>query len=253
MSNDFSNAPVPPPPPPPSTPPMMTGPTGPRPFFQTWVDALTKPNEQTYRDIASAPNASSTQAFIWVFIGALIQFFISFLVGGAAQRQLLRQFGEGNIQMPNFGGGLLSVICGAPIGAVIAVIFFAIFVGVAYLISRAFNGRATFDQLAYVLAAITVPVTMISAVLSLLAAIPFVGLCFGLLSFLLAIYALILEIVAVKAVAVVDWLGAIVSVLALPVVFCLCIACIAIVGFAAFGAAIGNIFSGAGPFPVPTP
>ncbi len=253
MSNDFSNPPVPPPPPPPNTP-MMAGPTGPRPFYQNWVDALTKPNEQTYRDIASAPNASSTQAFIWVFIGALVQFFFSFLVGNAGQEQLIRQFNGGqNVQLPGFGSRILTLICGAPIGAIIAVIFFAIFVGVVYLISRAFNGRATFDQLAYVLAAITVPVTLIGAVLSLLAAIPFVGLCFGLLSFLLALYALVLEIVAVKAVAVVDWLGAIVSVLALPVVFCLCLLCIAVVGFAALGPTIGNVLSGMGPFPVPTP
>ncbi len=147
----------------------------------------------------------------------------------------------------------VTLICGAPIGAVIAVIFFAIFVGAVYLIARAFNGHATFDQLAYVLAAITVPVTLVSAVLSLLGAIPFVGLCFGLISFLLALYALVLEIVAVKAVERIDWLGAIVSVLALPILLFLCVACVFIVGFAALAPTLGNIFSGMGPFPVPTP
>ncbi len=253
MSNDFSNPPVPPPPPPPNTP-MMAGPTGPRPFYQNWVDALTKPNEQTYRDIAAAPTASSTQAFLWVFIAALVQSFFTFLVGGTAQRELLRQFNNGqNIQLPGFGSRILGLVCGAPIAAVIAVIFFAIFVGVVYLIARAFNGRATFDQLAYVLAAITVPVTLISAVLSLLSAIPYVGLCFGLVSLLLGLYALFLEITAVKAVATVDWLGAIVSVLALPVVVCLCLACLVILGLTALAPVIGNVFSGMGPFPVPTP
>jgi hypothetical protein len=251
MSNDFSNPPAPPPPP---SAPMMTGPTGPRPFFQTWVAALTKPNEQTYRDIATAPNASSTQALIWVFIAALVQSFFSFLVGGAAQRELLKQISNGqNLPVPSFGSGIFSIICGAPIAAILAVIFFAIFVGVVYLISRAFNGRATFDQLAYVLAAITVPLTLVTAVLSLLSAIPFIGLCFSLVSVLVVIYELVVEVIAVKAVAVVDWMGAIVSVLALPVLFCLCIACIAIIGFAAFGATIGNVLSGMGPFPVPTP
>ena len=258
MSNDFSNPPVPPPPPPPlPTPPMMTGPAGPRPFFNTWMDALTKPNEQTYRNIATASNASSTQAFIWVFIGALVQSFISFLVsnfaGSNMLRDLLRATGNQE-QLPNVGGGgIVGVICGAPIAAVLAVIFFALFVGVAYLISRAFNGHATFDQLAYVLAAITVPVTLISSVLSLLSAIPFVGLCFGLLSFLLALYALALEVIAVKAVAGVDWLGAIVSVLAVPVLVCLCLICVFVFGFAALAPALGNVFSGMGPFPVPTP
>ena len=243
MSNDFPNQPLPPPPPPPNTP-MMAGPGAPRPFFQTWVDALTKPNEQTYRTIATAPNASSAQAFVWVFIGALVQSFFSFLVSGALQRQFLRQINGGeNLPVPGFGSRIFDLLCGAPIAAILAVIFFAIFVGVIYLILRAFNGTATFDQLAYVLASITVPVTLIGAVLSLLAAIPFVGFCFGLISLLLALYALVLEVIAVKAVAGVDWLGAIVSVLVLPVLACLCLACLVIFGFAALAPYIGNVFS----------
>ncbi len=250
MTNDVPNPPMPTPPPP--APPA--GPIGPRPFFQVWVDALTKPNEQTYRDIASATNASATQAFIWVFIAAVVQSFISFLVPNAAQTEMLRRFEGGqNLPLPGLGSRIVSVICGAPVAAIIAVIFFALFVGVAYLISRAFNGRATFDQLAYVLAAITVPVTFISAVLSLLDAIPFVVYCTGLIGLLVGLYGLVLEITAVKAVAGVGWLGAIVSVLALPVVVCLCVACAVIAGLTVLGPTIGNVFSGMGPLPFGTP
>ncbi len=251
MSNDFANPVVPPPPPP---PPQMTGPAGPRPFFNTWVDALTKPYERTYTGIATASNASSTQAFIWVFIASLVQSFFTFLVSGALQNQFLRQFGGSeNIQLPGFGSRIFELICGAPIAAVLAVIFFAIFVGVVYLISRAFNGRATFDQLAYSIAAITVPVSLIAAVLSLLAAIPYIGFCFGLISLLLGIYVLVLEVIAVKAVAGIDWLGAIVSVLAMPLVVCLCVICVFVLALTALAPVIGNVFSGMGPFPVPTP
>lgn len=241
MSNDFSNVPMPPPPP--ANAPMMD-PGTPRPFFQTWIDALTKPNERTYTEIAGAPNASSVQAFVWVFIAALVQSIITYFVRDTVQRQFFRQFSSGqNLQVPGLGSGIIGLICGAPIGAVIIVVFFAVFVGVTYLIARAFNGRATFDQLAYVLAAITVPVSLIFAVLSLLAAIPVVGLCFGLLAFLLWLYEIALEVIAVKSVSHIDMLGAIVSVLALPVVACLCLACIIVVGFASFAPAIGNIFS----------
>ncbi len=251
MSNDFPNPPAPPPPP--SNAPL-TGPTGPRPFFQTWVDALTKPNEQTYRDIATAPNASATQAFIWVFIAALAQSFVSFLISNVGEQQILRQLGLSQ-ELPRTGlaSRIGTLVCGAPIAAVIAVVFFALFVGAVYLISRAFNGRATFDQLAYILAAITVPITLISAVLSLLGAIPYIGLCFGLISFLLGIYALVLQIIAVKAVAAIDWMGAVVSVLVLPIVLCLCVACALIAGFSLLAPVIGNVFSGVGPLPIPTP
>ncbi len=242
MSNEMPNPPVPPFPPAPNQP--MMGPAAPRPFFQTWVDALTKPNERTYTEIASASNASSTQAFLWVFMAALVQSVISYLVRGAVEREFISRFNSGqNLPVPGFGNGIFGLICGAPIGALILVLFFAISVGVVYLIARAFHGTATFDQLAYVLAAITVPMSLIFAVLSLLAAIPLVGLCFGVLAFLLWIYEIVLQVIAVKAVSHIDMLGAIVSVLALPLVACLCLACLIIVGFTALAPAIGNIFS----------
>lgn len=253
MSNDFPNTPMQNPPPPPPPPPAMM-PAGPTPFYQNWVDALTKPRESTYRAIASAPNASSTNAFLWVFLSSLVASFFTFLVGSTARNEFVRQFfGNQNFPTPTFGSRIFQLICGAPIAAVIAVVFFALFVGVVYLIARAFGARATYDQFAFVLASISVPLTLVTAVLSLLSAIPFIGLCFSLISFLLAIYALVLEITAVKAVGPVDWLGAIVSVLALPVAVCLCVACVFIIGFAAFAPVIGNVFSQIGPLPIPTP
>ncbi len=107
--------------------------------------------------------------------------------------------------------------------------------------------------MAYSIAAITVPVSLIAAVLSLLAAIPYIGFCFGLISLLLGIYVLVLEVIAVKAVAGIDWLGAIVSVLAMPLVVCLCVICVFVLALTALAPVIGNVFSGMGPFPVPTP
>jgi hypothetical protein len=223
---------------------MTTGLAGPRPFFQTWVNALTKPNERTYQDIASAPNAKATTAFLWIFIASLVQFFISFLVGNAAQSQLLRQFGGGqNLPTPSFGNRAITLICGAPIAAVVAVLFFAIFVGIMHLIARAFGGRATFDQSAYVIAAIAVPFYLISAVLSLLGAIPFVGFCFGILDLVLGIYVLILQVMAVKGVHQISWGGAVVAVLVLPIVLVVCVACAVIAGLMVLGPVIGNVFS----------
>jgi hypothetical protein len=213
-------------------------------FPQTWMNALTKPSEHTFAGIASSPNASATTAFIWIFIASLVQFFVSFLVGNAGQAQLLRQFGAGQ-DLPNVGLGsrLGTIVCGAPIAAVIAVIFFAIFLGIMQLIARAFGGHGTFDQLAYAIASIVVPMNLIGVVLTLLAAIPFVGLCFTAISLILGIYALVLEVMAVKGVHQITWLGAIVSAVALPLVLFACVACAAIFGLAALGPVIGNVFS----------
>ncbi|MGE5073934.1 MAG: YIP1 family protein [Anaerolineae bacterium] len=236
MSTDLPNPPAP-------NPPMLQ-PAGPMSFVQTWRDALTKPSEQTFARIASSPNATATTAFIWIFIATLVQFFVSFLVGNAGQAQLLRQLGAGqNLPNPGLGSRLGTVICGAPIAAIIAVVFFAVFLGIMQLIARAFGGHGTFDQLAYAIASIVVPMNLIGVVFTLLAAIPFVGLCFAALSLILGIYALVLEIMAVKGVHQISWLGAAVSALALPLVLFACLACAAIFGLAALGPIIGNVFS----------
>lgn len=125
----------------------------------------------------------------------------------------------------------------------VAVIGFALFVGIVHLITRAFNGRATFDRLAYTMAAIIVPVNLIGAVLSLLAAIPLIGLCFVLISILFSIYVVVLEVIAVKAVEQIGGGQAAVSVLALPIVLGVCVACALIIGLVALGPVIGNVFS----------
>ncbi len=251
MTNDIPNPPAPPPPPVQPNPPLE--PAAPS-VFQIWMDALTKPYESTYAAIARSPRASATNAFLWVFLATLLQFFVAFLVGSVARNQLMERFGFGqNFGAPSLGGRIGTLICGAPIAAVIAVLFFALFVGITHLIARAFGGRATFEQLAYAIAAIVVPVNLLQTVLNLFGAIPFIGLCFSLISILLGLYALVLMIVAVMGVHQIGLLGGLVSVLVLPFVACICAACVGIAAAAALGPTIGNIFRGTGPFPFPIP
>ena len=249
--NDMPNPPMPPPPAPPS--PMME-PAAPTPFFQVWMNALTKPNEATFAQMASSPNAKATPAFLWIFLVSLVQSFVLFLVQGSVFRRMLEQQGLGN-QLPNqgFGGSLIQLICGAPISAVISVVAFAIVTALVQWIAKMFGGRGTFDQLAYVFGAIAAPAALITTVLTLLGAIPFVGLCFAIISFLVGIYVLVLEIMATKAVNGFGWGPAVGSVL-IPVAVLILIACCLGFGLAALiGASLGNVFSGMGPFPIPTP
>jgi hypothetical protein len=72
-----------------------------------------------------------------------------------------------------------------------------------------FGGTGTYDQLAYVLAAIAAPLTILGGILSLFGAIPYAGLCFGLLGFLVGIYILVLQLMAIKGVNHIGWGGAI--------------------------------------------
>ena len=158
------------------------------PMFRTWINALTRPSEETYAQIAASPAAKTSTALLWVFVGSLIQSLVVFLMQGVWMSRVMQGSGFEN----QMSSGLIGVLCGAPISAAISVVLFAAFTGVVQWIAGLFGGRGSFEKLVYVLAAITVPFTLISALLTLLSAIPFVGFCFGLVSLLAALYILYL-------------------------------------------------------------
>jgi hypothetical protein len=222
---------------------MPPPPSGVAEWFSVWRDALTRPSEQTFARIAESPRAKSTTALLWIFLGSLVQFFLISLVQGRIMRQMMPNSEFGFNGFPRAGGGLFTAICGAPIGAVIAVVVFAIVVGVVQLIAKMFGGRGTFDQLAYAIAAIVAPFYLVSGVLTLLSAIPFVGFCFGILGFLAGLYVLVLEVMAVKGVNQFGWGQAIASLL-LPVVGVACCIVLGLIAlWTAVGPSISNIFN----------
>lgn len=213
----------------PSNMPAMT--PGPKPgiagWFSVWMDAVTKPSEQTFANMTDGPQATTQTALIWVFIAGTISAFFQgilraiYAATGYVPRlpfPQLEQFQQFNQYYQNAGGGgffrtLFVGICASPFAGLITVVFFAIGVGIIYLIAKMFGGAGTFNKLAYVIAAISFPITLVTSLLSLLSAVPFVGFCIGIISFGIAIYALVLQIMAVKGVNRFGWGAAIGSVL----------------------------------------
>jgi hypothetical protein len=92
-----------------------------------------------------------------------------------------------------------------------------------------FGGKGTFDQLAYTLAAISTPFALISGVLTLLSAIPFVGLCFTVVSLVAGLYVLVLEVMAVKGVNQFGW-GQAAGSLLLPFILLCCCLSVGVIG-----------------------
>lgn len=228
----------------PTNAPALPPPSGVSEWVSVWRDALTRPSDLTFARIAQSPRAKSTTAFLWIFLGSLVQWFLISLVQGRIMRQMMQnpEFG-GNTFPRAVGGGLIASICGAPIGALVSVVAFAIVIGIVQLIAKMFGGRGTFDQLAYAIAAIVAPFYLISGVLGLLSAIPFAGFCFGILGFFAGLYVLVLEIMAVKGVNQFGWGQAIASML-LPVIAIACCISIVFVGiFRALGPSLQNIFN----------
>ncbi len=217
--------------------------SGPTPFYQTWITALTKPNEQTYAAIASSPDANANKAYLWLFLVALLNFFFATLVQGVVMRNMMQQFGDSADFLNNgFGGGIIAAICGAPVGAAIYVLFFAITTAIVQWIAKMFNGQGSYNQLAYAFGAILAPYMLVSSVLTLLSAIPYVGFCFSAIAGIAGIYILVLEIMAVKGVNQIGW-GAAVGALLIPVlvIVFLC-ACLVGVTLALLGPVISETF-----------
>src|SRR5512134_1070244 len=85
--------------------PMSPEPAGVASWADTWMDALTKPNEQTYAIMASQPDAMTNgRAFTWVFLAGTI----AALITGVLQAVL--QMAGLTPQMP----GLADLVGSAP-------------------------------------------------------------------------------------------------------------------------------------------
>jgi len=233
-----------------SNAPMSAGPAGIAGWFSTWITAVTKPNEQTFATMAEHPDAMSVnRAFLWVFIAGTV----SALIGGVLQGIL--QLAGFSAQTPSladlFGGnagrGIAFsfgvAICSSPIAGVFAVLGFAIFVGITQWVAKMFGGTGTFSRLAYTMAAVSVPLSLVSAVLTPFSSIPVVNICTGLVSLLFAVYAIVLELMAIKGVNKFGW-GQAAGSLFLPGIVLVCCLTIPIIGvMRLLGPAIGDTFS----------
>lgn len=228
--------------------PMLPRPTGVNDWFSTWGEAITKPNEQTYAAMAARPEAqTNNRAFIWVFLAATVAAIISGVLSA-----ILEAAGVAS-QMPGLSDLMGSAprsamatlgisLCSAPISGAIATLFFAVFVGVVQWVARMFGGTGTFSQLAYPLAAISVPVTIISSVLTPFGAVGAVGYCISGISVLLGLYALVLQLMAVKGVNRFGWGQALGSYFIPGVVICGICFCLAFGLASTLGLAFSDIF-----------
>jgi len=174
-----------------SNAPMPSGTSGFAGWFSTWMTAVTKPNEQTFAEMAEHPDAqSNNRAFIWVFLAGTIAALISGvlqailgLAGFEAVLGLADLFG-GSAQR-GVGVTLGIAICSSPVAGALGTLGFAIGVGVIQWIAKMFKGIGTYSQLAYAMAAVTVPFTLVSSILTPFSVIPYVVYCTSGVSILL--------------------------------------------------------------------
>ena len=198
----------------------------------TFIKALTQPNEVAYQQIAADAPPNDNKAYRWIFICGTIAWFISALVGGLIFPTTTIIGG----QSYSSSGSVLSLVC-APVVGIIEVLGFALGSAIIQAIARALGGTGTYARFRYTYAAFSAPMFIVTTVI---AAIPVIGL----LSFVLSFYSLYINILVVKTVNQFDWGRAIVAAFVIPLVFgCVIAGIVAVVVLGVLGPAIGNVYS----------
>lgn len=236
---------------------QMNAPTPPEPasfssWFSIWINAVTKPSEQTYTAMSEHPDAQSySRAFTWVFLAGTISAVISGVLRGILELAGLSTQVQipgmseliGSGAPPNALASLGISLCTSPISGALAVLFFAIFVGIIQWVAKMFKGVGNFSQLAYVTAAISVPFSLVSSFLTPFSTVQVVGYCTAAISLLMGLYAMYLQLLAVKAVNKFGW-GEAAGSYFLPVLLIACICGCVIVGLGSmFGLAFNELLN----------
>ena len=209
-------------------------PASPRPFGEIpglWTKVL-QMTEQFFAQ--EAPRASGSNTLISILIMAVVSSVlasISSLIWGGTQMAFLPP--EYQEMAVGAGSNVVCSLCSTLIGAAIG---FYLSNGLVYLGARIFGGSGDFTTQAYLASLFAVPVGIVSGLVGL---VP----CVGLIAVLaVSVYAVVLNVRAVKVAHNLTTGQAVAAVLVPALVIGALVACLAVVGLAILGPAIGNVF-----------
>jgi hypothetical protein len=220
-------------------------------MFQTWVNVLTHPNEQTFIDEQNKPQAKLSTALIWIVIAAIIvaifsifRVLIGAAIGGpgmfeqlATQFDLPPELAEQMVQQASAGivSGIITGFCGALIAVPLG---FLIGSGLYWLIAKLLGGTGSYEGQTYLMATYTAPLMIINGIVTV---IPIAGGC---LAFIIGIYNLVLTYFALKVSH--DFTsGKAITTLLIPVLIGILLGCCIIAAvFTLVGAAVGGSSGG---------
>jgi hypothetical protein len=207
----------------------------PRPFGEIpglWTKVLQMTEEFFAQE---APRASGSNTLISVLILAVVTTVlsgISSLIWGGAQMAFLPpEYREA--MAVGAGQNVLCSLCSTLIGALAG---FYLGNGLVYLGARIFGGTGDFTTQAYLASLFAIPVGIVSGLAGL---VPCVGLIVALA---VSVYAVVLNVRAVKVVHNLTTGQAVAAVLVPALVIGVLVACLVVVMLVILGPAIGNVF-----------
>lgn len=197
------------------TPPVRAGES--LEWYQVWLMAIALPSEGAFQRILRDPNAKPSRGYLWVFITALISAVANIILISLQMDSILQNAVElypdlGSLQQV-MGYILLGFLIVSPFLAVIGVIITA---GLYQVITKFMIGEGTFSEMVYALCAITAPLSLIVILVNL--PIPFIRV----LGFVIGLYSLFLNLMAIKAVNRLSWGLSCATVVILPVLLGIC-------------------------------
>jgi len=177
-------------------------------MWQTWLKATTSPNDATFEELRLKPEANVTTAIIWMAIYGAVSAVIGVISGlifaGTINSTLPALLEQANLPPAEaaqaeqvlriFTGGGLGLATGfaSLVNIVVVPLMFLIGVGIYFLLAKMLGGNGDFGRYAYLNAAFSAPLGILTTLLSL---VPFAG-C---ISPLITIYSLVLVYFATKA------------------------------------------------------
>ena len=170
-------------------------------WLADWVRIYLHPAEQTFLEVAASPAARPSTAYLWIFLAGVLFVTSSDLSYALATPAVL----DDNywLKLPiaalGIGGGL--------------VLSFASSVAIKQWIAKLQSGTGAYAPLAYLFGAIYAPFALVASASALLAALSSMRIVAGATCGLAFLYALYLQILAVKSINRFGWKEAALSVL----------------------------------------
>jgi len=178
-------------------------PAQPRKWYEIWWDVWIHPGITPFQTVLNEPNHEMRRGFIWIAVTSFIVTLISFLFSALVMRNLMPD-AFGSTMFENYATYTLSSICGVILSPIFAIIGISVSAGIYHWVAKLFHGKGNWTDLVFCLSAVTAPATLVGGVIGLFSLLffqnPVILFLPVLISLLFAVYIIVLNVNAIRAV-----------------------------------------------------